>query len=276
MKKSVYALITLFTIIGMSTVPVFSQEELQQVTPSQESQEAEPQDAIEENPLDLADSLIQEYSQMAGELELKNRECQAIEEQINQSQFAKGVAPFFGAIWQGAHGGQYTAADQLYDSQNYNSQIQNLHTMLSTCRNEKSILDLKLTLLKTQGQQIPGFLSKLHALQANNQTKATQQPNGAAQASTDVATITIERNIPDMSLYRSYKVFIDGEAVGKIKAGEKLSFNVPPGPHEVYAKIDWVKSDVVNMNIKPAGKLALKCYGTPFSFVNLKVESASE
>lgn len=138
MKRPAYALLILFMFLCASPVPLFAQEGFEQVSPSLEIQGTTSNKPFKDDVPDLADNLIQECQQVARELELKNQECQDIEKQIKQSEFAYG----FG-----------------------NPRIQSQYTMLSTCRNEKSVLDLKLTLLKTQGQQTPGFLSKLQTRQ---------------------------------------------------------------------------------------------------------------
>jgi hypothetical protein len=138
MKRPAYALLILFTLLCTSPISVFAQEGAEQVSPKSETQDTTPNKPFKDNVHDLADNLVQEYQQVARELELKNQECQDVEKQIKQSELAYG----FG-----------------------NPRIQSQYTLLSTCRNEKSVLDLKLTLLKTQGQQTPGFLSKLQTLQ---------------------------------------------------------------------------------------------------------------
>lgn|SRR5215510_3625071 len=46
--------------------------------------------------------------------------------------------------------------------------------------------------------------------------------------------------------FRSYKVIVDGQAVGKIKNGGRLEFDLPPGRHRLYLKIDWCRSNLVD------------------------------
>ena len=38
---------------------------------------------------------------------------------------------------------------------------------------------------------------------------------------------------------RKYKVLLDGAVAAEISHGESTALEVPPGPHEVRAKIDW-------------------------------------
>ncbi|MBN1929984.1 MAG: hypothetical protein JW786_00045 [Desulfobacterales bacterium] len=48
--------------------------------------------------------------------------------------------------------------------------------------------------------------------------------------------------------WRAYKVVLDDEVIGKIKNGKKAEFDVPPGKHQLYLQVDWIKSDMVEFN----------------------------
>lgn len=63
-----------------------------------------------------------------------------------------------------------------------------------------------------------------------------------------MATIKINRNVELTNKFRSFKIVIDGNVVGKINEGETKSFEVTDGFHKIYAKIDWCRSPIVDLN----------------------------
>lgn len=44
---------------------------------------------------------------------------------------------------------------------------------------------------------------------------------------------------------RSYKVVLDGKVVGEIRHDQELQLDAPPGKHQLYMKIDWCRSNIV-------------------------------
>jgi hypothetical protein len=64
---------------------------------------------------------------------------------------------------------------------------------------------------------------------------------------------------------RAYKIVIDGEVAGTVRAGRERSFALSPGRHEVAAKVDWASSaplqvelaeDDVTLECRPKGNPA--------------------
>jgi len=49
---------------------------------------------------------------------------------------------------------------------------------------------------------------------------------------------------------RAYKIFIDNECVGKIRAGQEKRFDLNEGTHEVWFEIDWCRSQKITFDIK--------------------------
>lgn len=47
---------------------------------------------------------------------------------------------------------------------------------------------------------------------------------------------------------RSYSILVDGEKVGSIKNDTTSLIPLSPGPHSVLIKIDWIKSNTMNIN----------------------------
>jgi hypothetical protein len=63
-----------------------------------------------------------------------------------------------------------------------------------------------------------------------------------------MATIKIHRGNGDMGFMRCYKIFIDGQKVGKIGSGQTREFAVSAGQHTVRAGIDWCGSPTINVD----------------------------
>ena len=54
--------------------------------------------------------------------------------------------------------------------------------------------------------------------------------------------ITLTRSNEYINRYREYGIYIDGIKAGVIRNGETRDFDVAPGMHTIYAKIDWCSS----------------------------------
>ncbi len=58
---------------------------------------------------------------------------------------------------------------------------------------------------------------------------------------------------------RAYKVLVDGEEKGRIKAGESVTADVAPGRHEVHLGIDWARSPTLAVDVQPGEQVTLHC-----------------
>ena len=47
---------------------------------------------------------------------------------------------------------------------------------------------------------------------------------------------------------RSYKVIVGDEFIGELKSGETKDFEVADGVHTIFLKIDWCRSNKINLN----------------------------
>ena len=56
--------------------------------------------------------------------------------------------------------------------------------------------------------------------------------------------ITIKRVLV-ADMFRSYKIFLDGTEIGKIRHGKSKDFPVQKGKHTLQLKIDWCTSNPV-------------------------------
>jgi hypothetical protein len=74
-----------------------------------------------------------------------------------------------------------------------------------------------------------------------------------------LATINIERKKQRADIFRAYIVKVDGKTVAKIRIGEKVTFQVEPGNHELVLTIDWCRSSKVKFVAHNDEELHFKC-----------------
>jgi len=73
------------------------------------------------------------------------------------------------------------------------------------------------------------------------------------------AIISISRHKSIANALRQYVVSIDASTVGKIKSGETKQFRVPCGPHSIRVKLDFYKSQQLQLDLKPDQTIKLEC-----------------
>lgn len=56
-----------------------------------------------------------------------------------------------------------------------------------------------------------------------------------------------------------FKVVIDGGVAGQLGAGESGAFEVAPGSHKVFVKIDWCRSETVDVHLGGDQKANFRC-----------------
>ena len=61
--------------------------------------------------------------------------------------------------------------------------------------------------------------------------------------------LRISRNKQYYDYLRKYKIILDGKLIGKIAKDELKSFNIEPGNHTIYLKIDWCRSNKINFHV---------------------------
>lgn len=119
----------LITLLLVSTPFVYPQENVISQLGQEDSRE-------------ITENLVEDILDLQKALDAKSEECVTLSEKITSAQNALG----------------FTSGST---AQLYNSRVQSLNSQLSSCKNEKSLLDLKMTILKSQGTMIPRFNSKL-------------------------------------------------------------------------------------------------------------------
>ncbi len=58
---------------------------------------------------------------------------------------------------------------------------------------------------------------------------------------------------------RKYTVLLDGDSAGAIQDGQSETFSVEPGSHSVRLKLDWTRSETVNVTVLEGSVVNLKC-----------------
>ncbi len=74
-----------------------------------------------------------------------------------------------------------------------------------------------------------------------------------------VAYLHLRRVKQWMSVFRKFRVHLDGKCVDKIKRGAERTYELTPGEHELVVKIDWVKSSPVAFHCAAGEHVRLVC-----------------
>ena len=67
-----------------------------------------------------------------------------------------------------------------------------------------------------------------------------------------------------LNILRSYKVYVDGKLVGKVQNGKIQNFELEPGSHKVYAKLDFFKSNEIEILINENEVTEINLKGSDF------------
>jgi len=71
--------------------------------------------------------------------------------------------------------------------------------------------------------------------------------------------IMIRRTSQYVNRLRQINIFIDDQKVGGVANGESKAFEVTPGQHSVFAKIDWCKAPAIEVAISAGQTETLIC-----------------
>jgi hypothetical protein len=74
-----------------------------------------------------------------------------------------------------------------------------------------------------------------------------------------MASIEVKRGKGYKDALRAYQIELNDKTIGTIKAGESLSFDIPPGKHRLRMKIDWCSSSYLNFEITDHQTLHFEC-----------------
>ena len=74
----------------------------------------------------------------------------------------------------------------------------------------------------------------------------------------DCGWIEVKRSSQYANRMRAIEIFVDDKSVGKLANGESKVFEVMPGEHRVYAKIDWCKTPEISVSVDAGETATLK------------------
>lgn len=63
--------------------------------------------------------------------------------------------------------------------------------------------------------------------------------------------VFVTRAASSIDRTRAYRVIVDNRPSGRIKRGETLTKKLDEGEHEVYVRVDWLRSNKLLFAIKP-------------------------
>ena len=75
----------------------------------------------------------------------------------------------------------------------------------------------------------------------------------------DDARITVERGRESVALLRAYRVFLDGQKVGRLGSSESWTINVSPGPHSLHVALDWTRSPSLQLDLTATEHVRVRC-----------------
>ncbi len=64
-----------------------------------------------------------------------------------------------------------------------------------------------------------------------------------------MASIILERTSESVNRFRDFGVYFDDKKIGTVYNGETKKFELPPGNHTIYLKIDWASSETIAFNL---------------------------
>ncbi len=71
--------------------------------------------------------------------------------------------------------------------------------------------------------------------------------------------IQINRALDYNDRLRKYRIMVDDVCLGYIKNGETKKFEIPPGRHRIYLKIDWCRSNELEFILEKGEKAIFDC-----------------
>lgn len=75
----------------------------------------------------------------------------------------------------------------------------------------------------------------------------------------DQTQITVRRTTSYADRLRAYKVKVDREVVGSVRARESITVPVSPGRHSLVLRIDWCGSETIDFEIQPGENVCFEC-----------------
>jgi hypothetical protein len=80
-----------------------------------------------------------------------------------------------------------------------------------------------------------------------------------------MALIKIEKRSDWLNIFLFYGIYIDDKKVGEIQGSRTKEYKVIPGSHKIYTKVNWRKSQVIQVNVKNGETINLKLANHKYS-----------
>ena len=77
------------------------------------------------------------------------------------------------------------------------------------------------------------------------------------------ATLHLRRSKQWMSIFRKFRVVLDGECIDRIPRGATRTYEITPGRHELQVTIDWVASPTVTIDCVAGQHVRYTCGHAP-------------
>lgn len=73
-----------------------------------------------------------------------------------------------------------------------------------------------------------------------------------------MGTVRLMRTSEYVNLAREYGIYVDNKKIGTIRNGQTENFEIEPGTHTIYAKIDWCYSPARSFTLNQADNISFK------------------
>lgn len=77
------------------------------------------------------------------------------------------------------------------------------------------------------------------------------------------ATITLVRQAAHPNRIRAYRVFVDDREVATVKNGSTTTVDISAGKHQLFVKVDWVRSAPLELVVQPGDNVHVDCLTSP-------------
>lgn len=75
-----------------------------------------------------------------------------------------------------------------------------------------------------------------------------------------MASVEVEREFGGVADHlRSYEIVVDKHVVGYLGPGETYTVDLSCGHHELFVKVDWCRSNKIDVDVVEGQKIKLRC-----------------
>lgn len=63
-------------------------------------------------------------------------------------------------------------------------------------------------------------------------------------------TVILVRGLDFLGSGRKFKIYLDGSLAAKVGRFDRIRVEVPPGTHEIHARLDWLRSSPLQLQLQ--------------------------